>query len=29
VLVVVWRIVAAGGLAGTRSAMRDVLRWRA
>jgi hypothetical protein len=29
VLVVVWRIVAAGGLAGTRSALRDVLRWRA
>ena len=27
-LVVVWRIVAAGGLAGTGSAMRDVLRWR-
>jgi hypothetical protein len=29
VLVVVWRIVAAEGLAGTRSALRDVLRWRA
>jgi hypothetical protein len=29
VLVVLWRIVAAGGLAGTRSALRDVLRWRA
>jgi hypothetical protein len=29
VLVVVWRIVAAGGLAGTRSALRDVLRWHA
>jgi hypothetical protein len=29
VLVVGWRIVAAGGLAGTRSALQDVLRWRA
>jgi hypothetical protein len=29
VLVAVWRIVAAGGLAGTGSALRDVLRWRA
>ena len=29
VLVVVWRIVAAGGLAGAGSALRDVLRWRA
>ena len=28
-LVVAWRIVAAGGLAGTRSALWDVLRWRA
>ena len=28
-LVVLWRIVAAGGLAGSRSALRDVLRWRA
>jgi hypothetical protein len=29
VLVVVWRLIAAGGLAGTRSALWDVLRWRA
>ena len=29
VLVVVWRIVAAEGLAGAHSALRDVLRWRA
>lgn len=29
VLVVGWRVVAAGGLIGTRSALRDVLRWRA
>jgi hypothetical protein len=29
VLVVVWRIVAAGGLAGTRTALVDVVRWRA
>jgi hypothetical protein len=29
VLVVVWRVVAAGGLAGTRSALVDVVRWRA
>lgn len=29
VLVIIWRIVAAGGLAGTRSALGDVLRWRA
>ena len=28
-LVVLWRIVAAGGLGGTWSALRDALRWRA
>ena len=28
VLVVIWRLIAAGGLAGTRSALWDVLRWR-
>ena len=28
VIVAVWRVLAAGGLAGTRSALGDVLRWR-
>jgi hypothetical protein len=29
VLVAIWRIIAAGGLAGTRLAVADVVRWRA
>jgi hypothetical protein len=29
VLVAIWRILAAGGLAGTRTALGDVVRWRA
>jgi hypothetical protein len=28
VLVAIWRVLAAGDLAGTRSALQDVLRWR-
>lgn len=28
VLVAIWRVLAAGGLAGTRAALQDLLRWR-
>ena len=29
VLVIAWRVLAAGGLAGTWRSVRDVLAWRA